>query len=260
MKGKSKKIVIILSIILMSIILVYMAMYFSVYRLDFNMKNFNSYESKYLDIYDNRRYIYIEPKGISKPSTGIIFYPGGLVEEEAYLPLLAELSKDGYGVYIVKSLMNIPILNSDSAENIIGENRFENYVLMGHSLGGTSLLKYFSKQTNNSKKVNEIILLASYSDSKYIFDSQRNDNYKRDIPILSIVGSNDNVINIDRYEKDKINLPYNTKYVVIEGGNHSYFGNYGKQRNDNEADISLEEQQYNTLKEIEEFLNESNVN
>lgn len=257
MKGKSKKII--PSIILVTIILIYMVMYFSVYRLDFNMKKFNLYESKYLDIYENRKYIYIEPKGISKPSTGIIFYPGGLVEEKAYLPLLVELSKDGYGIYIVKSLMNVPILNSNSAENIIGEERFTNYILMGHSLGGTSLLKYFSKQTNNSKKVDGIVLLASYSDGKYIFDSQRNDNYKRDIPILSIVGSNDNVINIERYEKDKINLPNDTKYVVIDGGNHSYFGNYGKQRNDNEANISLEDQQYNTIKEIEEFLNESNV-
>ena len=260
MKVKNKNIVIISSIILVLITLIYIIIYFSVYRANFNIKNLNSYESKYLDIYENRRYIYIEPKGISKPSTGIIFYPGGLIEEEAYLPLLVELGKDGYGVYIVKSLMNIPILNSDSAENIIGENKFENYILMGHSLGGTSLLKYFSKQTNNSKKVDRIILLASYSDGKYIFDSQRNDNYKRDISVLSIVGSNDNVINIHKYEKDKINLPYNTEYFVIEGGNHSYFGNYGRHKNDNEAYISLEEQQYNTIKKIEEFLNESNVN
>ena len=37
-------------------------------------------------------------------------------------------------------------------------------------------------------------------------------------------------------------LPPETKYITIEGGNHSQFGSYGLQSGDNAATISPEEQ------------------
>jgi hypothetical protein len=38
-------------------------------------------------------------------------------------------------------------------------------------------------------------------------------------------------------------LPDGTEFVVIEGGNHSQFGNYGLQPGDNPATITWQEQQ-----------------
>jgi len=44
--------------------------------------------------------------------------------------------------------------------------------------------------------------------------------------------------------------------ALIKGGNHSQFGYLGKLLMDNSADISLEEQQKQTVENILEFLNE----
>jgi hypothetical protein len=45
-------------------------------------------------------------------------------------------------------------------------------------------------------------------------------------------------------------LPEDTKYIVIEGGNHPQFGYYGPQKGDGKASISLLEQQKITVDEI----------
>ena len=42
--------------------------------------------------------------------------------------------------------------------------------------------------------------------------------------------------------------------VVIDGGNHSQFGNYGFQKGDGEARISREEQEDRTVEAILNFL------
>jgi hypothetical protein len=51
---------------------------------------------------------------------------------------------------------------------------------------------------------------------------------------------------------EKIN--YMENIVVIEGGNHAQFGNYGKQKGDPDATISREEQQDKAVEAIKEFL------
>lgn len=251
---KFKSVFLVSFVILM---LVFLGFYLSIYRPKFDLNIFNSYESEYLNFTENSRYIFMTPKNNMGIDTGIIFYPGGLVDEKSYLPLLVELCKDGYGVYILKSPFRLPILNQDGAEKIIKENHFNKYVLMGHSLGGTAMLKYFSKQTELSSKIENLVLLASYSDGSYIFDSLKNDNYKSNANMLSIVGTNDRILDIKKYEEDKNNLSRDTQYLLIDGGNHSYFGNYGKQYKDGQATISIEQQQHFVLSEVEKFLNES---
>ena len=47
----------------------------------------------------------------------------------------------------------------------------------------------------------------------------------------------------------------NYSEVVIDGGNHAQFGNYGKQKGDGKAVISAEDQQTQTIQEIRKFLN-----
>ena len=52
--------------------------------------------------------------------------------------------------------------------------------------------------------------------------------------------------------EEKIN--YTENIVVIEGGNHAQFGNYGKQKGDPDATISSEEQQNIAVVAVHEFL------
>lgn len=51
-----------------------------------------------------------------------------------------------------------------------------------------------------------------------------------DLSILQITGSDDGVLNREDWESAKANLPEDTTYVTIEGGNHGQFGSYGMQK------------------------------
>ncbi len=89
-----------------------------------------------------------------------------------------------------------------------------------------------------------VILLASYPTQKISDDKK----------LLSILGSNDGVINTKRYEECKKNWPQgNSHDFLIFGGNHAYFGNYGKQDGDNEASIKQKTQWRQTAEAIEEY-------
>ena len=55
-------------------------------------------------------------------------------------------------------------------------------------------------------------------------------------------GSEDNVLNQEKYEKNKKNLPKNFYEYEIEGGCHSYFGMYGLQNGDGVPSIENDEQ------------------
>jgi hypothetical protein len=58
------------------------------------------------------------------------------------------------------------------------------------------------------------------------------------------------VLNRKSYKKYHHNLPQSTKEIVIQGGNHSQFGNYGFQKGDHKASISYNEQQTQTARAI----------
>lgn len=51
------------------------------------------------------------------------------------------------------------------------------------------------------------------------------------------------------------NIHYTQNILVIPGGNHAQFGNYGKQKGDPDATITAEEQQNIAVTAILEFMN-----
>lgn len=62
-------------------------------------------------------------------------------------------------------------------------------------------------------------------------------------------------MNREKYEESKVNLPDGFAEIVIDGGNHSYFGVYGEQKGDGEAEISNAEQIELTAEQIFAFMN-----
>lgn len=58
------------------------------------------------------------------------------------------------------------------------------------------------------------------------------------------------------YEKYKKNWSADSAELIIMGGNHSNFGNYGIQRGDNEAAIPAEKQQAKSAEAIASLRNE----
>ena len=56
--------------------------------------------------------------------------------------------------------------------------------------------------------------------------------------VYAAYGSEDGVLNREKYEADRINLPQNTTETVIDGGCHAGFGSYGAQKGDGAPVIS----------------------
>lgn len=184
-------------------------------------------------------YYYFDGPG---EGTAIVFYPGAKVEAKSYAPLLHKLAENGTDCFLVKMPCNIAFFGSDSATKIIEKYDYKDWYLSGHSMGGAVAAIYTSK---NSDKVSGVILLASYP-TKPISNTEK---------LLLIYGTNDGVLKMDKYNDGKQYWNENTKEVVIEGGNHSQFGYYGKQKKDKDATISAENQQEQTINAVMEFIN-----
>lgn len=192
---------------------------------------FNS-NNKNLDISYNEKYIKLS-RDNSKGDTGFIFYPGGKVEEEAYLNFMKKIAYNGYDVFLVKMPLRLAVLDKNRADEVLKDNpNISNWVIGGHSLGGTMAASY----AKDNKEIKGLVLYGAYpSDGVDLSESS--------IKVLSIWGSNDKVVNSDKMKNSKKLLPKNTLIHEVNGANHSGFGNYGVQKGDGEATIDKNNQQ-----------------
>ena len=67
--------------------------------------------------------------------------------------------------------------------------------------------------------------------------------------------SEDGVLNREKYEADRANLPQDTTETIIDGGCHAGFGSYGAQKGDGAPVISAEEQQRQTADALAAWIN-----
>lgn len=171
--------------------------------------------------------------------TLFIFYPGAKNEYVSYLPLLMDISNRGVDSALVEMPLNFAFFGENTADSIIDSTNYSHYILAGHSLGGLSAASYH----NHSGKGDAVVLLAAYPNSAV------------DIPVLSIYGSEDGILNRQAYNDSKT-LMSNLTEFVIDGGNHEQFAYYGSQSGDGVANITPENQQNQTANEILKFIND----
>lgn len=193
-----------------------------------------------IKILENEDLVRVQKDFIVIPSTtpsdtALIFYPGAKVEFTAYLPILEKLSQNGITSVLIEMPLNFAILDSDAADEVFDELPEINYwYIGGHSMGGAMASSYAAE---NAEKIEGLVLLGAY-----IYG---------DVPpedALTIYGTlNSNL------EK---NIDYTENVVIIEGGNHAQFGNYGEQKGDPPATISRESQQNIAVEEILDFIEE----
>ena len=184
------------------------------------------------------RILAFEPE---KPSAGFIFYPGGKIEYTAYIPLMSALAEEGILCILIKMPCNLAVLDMNAAKGMTEKYPdIDDWYIGGHSLGGSMAASYASK---NSPEIDGLILLGSYSTAKL------------SIPVLSVYGSEDGVMNREKYAKYKPNIELALTENIIEGGNHALFGSYGTQKGDGMPTISDKEQLNLTAQIIIEFIN-----
>lgn len=166
-----------------------------------------------------------------KPVAGLIFYPGGKVEHTAYSCLMAEFAKEGVLCVLVEMPFRLAVLDMYAADGIQDNfHEIERWYIGGHSLGGAMAASYISEHTGEFEG---LLLLGAYSTAD-ISDSG--------LSVISVYGSEDKVLNMEKYEGNREKLPSGFTELIIDGGCHSYFGNYGHQYGDGEPNISMEEQ------------------
>lgn len=181
--------------------------------------------------------ILLNPDG-DKP-TGVAFIPGALVDPRAYENIWAPIAEQGYPVYIAKPAFGLAF----SVPDVIAQAQqaspdVTQWVVAGHSLGAAVA----SRQTDAAAG---LILLGGYPIS---------DISDAGVPVLSISATNDALSAPDDIEASKADLPADTEFVVIDGGVHAYFGDYGPQSGDGQPTIERAEQQEQVQAAIQEYL------
>lgn len=188
------------------------------------------------------------PKGV-----GFVFYPGALVRAESYAPMCRRLAEQGYHAVLLTPPMLLSLYDVDAADAAIqyyGDD-VSAWAVSGHSMGGVVAAAYANQHVDEFKnKLKAVVLLASYPSAIPDVISAgdlSDDSYDT----TSIYGSLDGLTTLPFIEASKALLPSNTKFIRIEGGNHSGFY-YGKdlQLGDNPATIDRDEQQKITLQTI----------
>ncbi len=162
---------------------------------------------------------------------GLIFYPGGKVEYTAYIPLMQACAEEGILCVLVEMPFHLAVLDVNAADGIREEYpEIEDWYIGGHSLGGSMAASYAASHTDDFAG---LVLLGAYSTA---------DLSESNLAVLSVYGSEDTVMNREKYEAYKSHLPRDLVESVIDGGCHAYFGMYGAQDGDGTPGITNEEQ------------------
>ncbi|QFJ54968.1 alpha/beta hydrolase [Pseudobutyrivibrio xylanivorans] len=233
----------IISIFLVVVIFVKISLYSQdYYRASASAMDYINNPAPGVTVEDKRDTIVFTPENVE---AGFIFYPGGMVEPEAYAPLMEQLAENGVECIVIKMPHYLAFFDANGARGIQQKYpEIDKWYIGGHSLGGAMASMYGNL---HAKEYEGVIFLAAYA---------TNDMTDKDIKALLIRGDQDGVLNMDRYNESFANLPKETKEVVIKGGCHAYFGDYGPQFNDGTPNITVEEQTQQTLAEIVDFIKE----
>lgn len=173
---------------------------------------------------------------------GLIFYPGGRVAPNAYLPTAARITEHAdVTVVIPKMRVNLAVFSQERADAVIqGEPQVSRWVVGGHSLGGAMACRYAG---NNGDVVEGIVLVGSYCDRPV-----------KETPTIVVIGTRDAVLDRDRFAASRKNLPPDHQISRIQGMNHSQAGWYSGQRGDQPARISTPEAHRRLSTEIADWL------
>jgi hypothetical protein len=210
---------------------------------------------------ESRDAVVLVPAAGSPGSTGLMVYPGALVDPHAYVPWLSELAAGGIPVVIVREPGNLAVLSIDAGiplRSLVPSATA--WVLAGHSLGGAMAAWSVARHRDTWAG---LVLLAAYPSA-----SESLAAWNR--PVLSLSASADGLATPQKVTDARSLLPavsydvdapgqYSATpggyavYHQVQGGNHAGFGSYGPQEGDGAATISAEAQHAELVAYITEF-------
>ena len=188
-------------------------------------------DSENVSVLETNRIIFT-PK--ETPDTGFIFYPGGHVDPRSYSSIAHQIADEGYLVIIPKMPFNLAVMNKRAAVKMISDySEIDKWMIGGHSLGGAMAASLVFDEPEMFKG---LVLLAAYP-------PQNNNISDLDLYMTIVYGSLDQLTTQSEIEESLTLLPRDTEKILIEGGNHAQFGQYGTQKGDGIATIEPVEQE-----------------
>lgn len=195
---------------------------------------------------------YFEFKPVSStPTEALIIYPGALVDVRAYAPMARDIASAGYLVVLLTMPDCMAYYGISRADAVITAHpEIEKWSVGGHSFAGVVAAWYIGGSYTNSDKIDGLVLWASYPADDAMLSIAG-------LKVVSIYGTLDGLTDASDIEASRANLPADTRWVELEGANHTQFGWYGDNAtdydfltpgisgppDDNPATISRQEQQ-----------------
>jgi pimeloyl-ACP methyl ester carboxylesterase len=178
------------------------------------------------------------PRAVHVPTAGLLFFPGALVDPTAYAPLARAVAAAGFPVTIVElprrgafGGANDPVLLRafDQTRTPGGPRR---WVVAGHSRGAVAATDFAARYP---AALAGLVLIGTTHPRDVDLSGLK-------VPVTKIIGTNDGIAPEGKSEANRRLLPQTTRWIRIEGGNHSQFGWYGFQPGDHFARISADQQ------------------
>jgi len=173
---------------------------------------------------------------------GLVFYPGGRVAPDAYLPTAARIAERANVTVVVPKLrVNLAVFSQGRADAVVdGEPQVDRWVVGGHSLGGAMACRYAGE---NPGTVDGLLLVGSYCDRPV-----------GETPTLAVLGTRDAVLDRDQFAANRENLPADHTVGRIDGMNHSQAGWYTGQRGGQPARIATAEAHRRLARAVADWL------
>ncbi len=135
--------------------------------------------------------------------TGLVFYPGGMVDPLAYAPLARSIAAAGHPVWILKlPLRNAPFKSHHeelfaATQQLIAGESAKRWVIAGHSKGGL-LAAEFAR--DHERQLAGLVLIGTTHPRDF-------DLSKSSLPITKIYGTNDRVADFRACARTRHLLP-----------------------------------------------------
>ena len=179
------------------------------------------------------------PAGRTPGSAGLLFFPGALVDARAYAPLARAAARAGHRAVIVE-LPRRGAFGGAESEELYARVRAamsapgapERWVFAGHSRGGVVASTLAAAEPAG---MGGVVLIGTSHPRDVSLAELR-------VPVTKIAGTRDGLASPGEVNANRHLLPDSTRWVWIEGGNHSQFGWYGFQPGDRRAAIPAGEQ------------------
>lgn len=178
-----------------------------------------------------------EPVAPEAGAASLLFFPGGMVDPIAYAPLLRDVAAHGHRAALVALPRRGAFGGAEdpavlARAHALMRDAGGRWMVAGHSKGGKVAALFAHAYPGHTAAL--ALIGTSHPRDVDLSDAT--------YPVVQVLADRDPIANIERANRNRHNLPRSTSRIVIKGGNHSRFGEYGFRPGDRFATIPREQQ------------------